>query len=354
MSHTSSLQNSNDKSLRLPEYISQLKESLDASCSYNSGMYSLEVDSKLGSGEVKVIDFKNGMTLTVFDMLLFKDVTFNLNPNITNSLFLLYGLEGICYHNFKGMEKFTRIEELRSYILGTSTNSSSSEIAIKKDSKFVFSVINIDKNKYLDNFIELCNIPVNKTNKLSEAFKKLNDYVYCCSHNLKIAKQLRQLKNTCVPFDMTYLFQLEGYSKIIFALHVEQFYKEIYEERITTSLTRTELQKIRLVTEYIVDNPMIDHRIKKLCYRATISPVKLQEGFKCLHDTTVSNFIRNIRIEKARDLIINSDYNISEIAYMVGFTSRSYFCKIFKENFGYNATAYRDKFKEKAIDIKSL
>ena len=344
----------NNHSTNAPILAHHLMEALDATCDESTGIHTLELGSKYGTGEIKLVNFNNGMSIALFDILLFKDLTFDFIEEDTEYLYFLYGLEGICYHDFKEKEKFTRIEELKSYIIGSDKNNLRSEISIKKDTKFICSIISVDREVYLDKFIKNCNVPQKNIGKLTKAFETLSGYIYSCSHNLQIAKQLRQLRNNSSPFDVTYLFQLEGYTQIIFSLHVEQFYKEIYEDRVDTGLTRTELQKIRLVTDYIVDNPMIDHRIKKLCYRATISPVKLQDGFKCLHGTTVSNFIRNVRIEKARDLIMNSDYNISEIAYMVGFTSRSYFCKIFKENFGYNATAYRDKFKDKAIDIKSL
>ena len=61
-----------------------------------------------------------------------------------------------------------------------------------------------------------------------------------------------------------------------------------------------------------------------------LSPFKLQEGFKTTHGRTVADFIRNVRLEKAEELIKTTDLNISEIVYTIGLSSSSYFSKIFK------------------------
>ena len=47
-----------------------------------------------------------------------------------------------------------------------------------------------------------------------------------------------------------------------------------------------------------------------------------------------SRFIREIRLEKAKEMLLSSQMNISEVAYAVGFASSSYFNKCFHEHFG--------------------
>ena len=67
----------------------------------------------------------------------------------------------------------------------------------------------------------------------------------------------------------------------------------------------------------------------------------LQEGFKLMHGTTVSDYIRAVRVEKAEELIKTSDLNISEVVYSVGFTSRSYFSKIFRQKYNCSPKEYK-------------
>ena len=55
---------------------------------------------------------------------------------------------------------------------------------------------------------------------------------------------------------------------------------------------------------------------------------------KVLTGQTASEFIRKIKLEKAKELLENTDLTISEISYKVGFSSPSYFTKCFKEEYG--------------------
>jgi TolB-like protein/AraC-like DNA-binding protein len=50
---------------------------------------------------------------------------------------------------------------------------------------------------------------------------------------------------------------------------------------------------------------------------------------------SVSQFIRNIRLEQAYELLQESELSVSEVSYAVGFGSTSYFTKCFKDMYGY-------------------
>ena len=58
-----------------------------------------------------------------------------------------------------------------------------------------------------------------------------------------------------------------------------------------------------------------------------------------------TEYIRYTRLEAARDLIRTTDLNISQIVYTIGFSSRSYFSKIFKNKYGITPS----EFKENAL-----
>jgi len=58
---------------------------------------------------------------------------------------------------------------------------------------------------------------------------------------------------------------------------------------------------------------------------------------KCKKQTqlSASQFIRQIRLEEAMELLKESDLTVSEVSYRVGFGSTSYFIKCFREHYGY-------------------
>lgn len=66
-----------------------------------------------------------------------------------------------------------------------------------------------------------------------------------------------------------------------------------------------------------------------------ISHSKLYRKLKSITNQTISQFIREIRLKKARELLQDENLTVSEIAYHVGFGSPTYFNKCFHEYFGY-------------------
>ena len=65
--------------------------------------------------------------------------------------------------------------------------------------------------------------------------------------------------------------------------------------------------------------------------------------FKEEHGQTPFSYIMNFRITKALNLLSEKNHSISEIASLTGFSSASYFTKIFKEKLGVSPLKYRKK-----------
>lgn len=59
-----------------------------------------------------------------------------------------------------------------------------------------------------------------------------------------------------------------------------------------------------------------------------------------------NEFIRNVRIKKACMLLRNPDLQVSEIAYMVGFTDPKYFGVVFKKEKGVSPTKYIENLQK--------
>jgi AraC-like DNA-binding protein len=55
-----------------------------------------------------------------------------------------------------------------------------------------------------------------------------------------------------------------------------------------------------------------------------------------------------VRIEKAKNLLLNPNLRISEIAYEVGFQSLTHFNRVFRKITGQSPTDYRDKLPSAA------
>ena len=87
----------------------------------------------------------------------------------------------------------------------------------------------------------------------------------------------------------------------------------------------------------IVEANMADENfgVSELAQKIGMSRSRLYFRVKSSSQKSVSQFIREIRLNKAMDLLRHTDLNVSEISYQVGFSSPSYFNSCFHNYFGY-------------------
>ena len=99
---------------------------------------------------------------------------------------------------------------------------------------------------------------------------------------------------------------------------------------------------IQKVTDYIEEH-ITDSNISiaSVADSVYMSHSTLYRKIKALTGLTTNEFIRNIRIQKARALLATRKYNVSEVMYKVGISSSSYFRKCFKEAYGINPSEYQ-------------
>lgn len=98
------------------------------------------------------------------------------------------------------------------------------------------------------------------------------------------------------------------------------------------------LQKaISIILHRMVDT---DFNGDALAAEIGISRMGLHRKIKAYTDQSTGEFIRNIRLQKAYELLTISDKNISEVCYDVGFNSPSYFAACFSEVFKMTPTEY--------------
>lgn len=89
-----------------------------------------------------------------------------------------------------------------------------------------------------------------------------------------------------------------------------------------------------------VRNTLEDHLseeefgITELCRSMGMSRSQLYRKFAALSDTSVHQFIRKLRLMKAKELLLTTELNVAEVAYDTGFKNPSHFSRIYSEEFG--------------------
>ncbi|UTN06342.1 response regulator [Flavobacterium bizetiae] len=140
------------------------------------------------------------------------------------------------------------------------------------------------------------------------------------------------------PFDMdilrSSLVQLLKSRQIMF----NKFYNGI-TPKAKEKTTTLDNEFIKNVLNYINENiNEYDLSVEVLASKVFLSRSQLYRKIKTLTGVSVNEFIRNVRLEKAKELIELGNDNITEISIKVGFSSPSYFTKCYKEKYGHLPT----------------
>lgn len=77
-----------------------------------------------------------------------------------------------------------------------------------------------------------------------------------------------------------------------------------------------------------------DFSIFHLCYALSMSRTQLYRKFQALSNQSVHSYFRSLRLQKAKHLLEQSDLNVTQIAFEVGFKDLSHFSYVFKKEFG--------------------
>jgi signal transduction histidine kinase/ligand-binding sensor domain-containing protein/DNA-binding response OmpR family regulator len=108
---------------------------------------------------------------------------------------------------------------------------------------------------------------------------------------------------------------------------------ELLPKEITLNSTDEHFlaQAIRVVEQHI-HNPELD--IQYLEHELKMSNMQLYRKLKSLTNLSGNEFIKNIRLKKAVQLLETDKYSIAEVAFQVGFNDPSYFTRMFKKEYG--------------------
>ncbi len=113
------------------------------------------------------------------------------------------------------------------------------------------------------------------------------------------------------------------------------FSKGIYLKPKDIAITASDeifLQKTIAVIEENIANTNFD--VEALEQAMDMSKMQLYRKLKSLTDLGGNEFIRNIRLKRAAQLLENDNLTIAEVAYKVGFNDPAYFTRMFKKEFG--------------------
>lgn len=106
--------------------------------------------------------------------------------------------------------------------------------------------------------------------------------------------------------------------------------------RVMTAPSHQDQEFLRRLTS-VLEEHLEDSRfgVSELAREMGMSRSNLLRKVTRLTGQSVSQFIREVRLRNAMNLLKEGSHNVSEVSYLVGFSSVSYFIKCFRERYGF-------------------
>ena len=115
------------------------------------------------------------------------------------------------------------------------------------------------------------------------------------------------------------------------------FYNILHRLSTESSVHNVILPAIRYI-ESNYQNPKLSNA--ELAEKCNISEVYFRKIFTEAYKTTPKQFIVDIRISKAKQLLSDGFLNVGAVAEKCGFSNQYHFCRLFKEKTGFTPTEY--------------
>ena len=104
---------------------------------------------------------------------------------------------------------------------------------------------------------------------------------------------------------------------------------------------------VNRMISFIENNYVRNISARDVCSQGLYNPDYAGKIFKEVTGATVSEYLQDYRLNRARELFFNMELSISDIAYMCGFNSASYFSAVVKQKEGISPSELRAKLLNK-------
>ena len=152
-------------------------------------------------------------------------------------------------------------------------------------------------------------------------------------------KYYKIFKNMCTHFDSAH----ETDEIILQSLLLELIHtllgdssKAIFKRTVKSNNYET----IEKTIKYIKENLTCDLSLAAVSDYAGFSQIHFHNCFKSSTGKTLRDFVEDLRIKKASNMLISTDKTLTQIAYECGFSSQSYFNCAFKRKTGLTPREY--------------
>lgn len=194
-----------------------------------------------------------------------------------------------------------------------------------------------------------------KGTELAKQIKKYGFFSYTVNEALHLSpKEEKQMESIVENIEIEYQNNQDAFSKDIIISHLSTLLKyanRFYERQF---LHRKELGKDLFsefnyyVSEYFEAGKLQEKgipTIEDIALKMSVSQRYLSDTLKKITGKTTTEHLQLRLIDEAKEILLQPNKSITEVAYELGFEYPAYFSRLFKKKEGVSPTIYREKYK---------
>lgn len=290
----------------------------------------------IGDGYFKAIEFDFGVGIIIADFLINENLSITFEKDKINPLKFFFNLDTEV--KFKDSENDLKLNRLESLLVSPATNEAQT-FNFNKNKPNTFFYIQINRKLFEEKIEKFIGDMDEDLETLFRDLNGINKFHFKSYYSLEIAELIEDFKS-CDLTDFMQSVYLEGKTYEIITQYLNQFSKKNNNPGKHKLLRKATVSKIEEAVQIIKNEIDVRISVNALAKRVGLNQNTLQAGFKLLFSTSVNEYIRDHKIEYAKNLLENSELNITEITYKIGINSRSYFSKLFKTKYGLSPKQY--------------
>lgn len=288
----------------------------------------LELDHDLGKGRVKGTWFE-GVQMIYGEVLFVNDSTLKAECD-TPMLEMRFNLSGSNATKLQGEKNFVEFGHQQHNL-----------VYMPPFEGVFHNQKRTDPNRFLEvNFTEnffrrLVNSDCITLNLMLEKMEKKQMAILGDRHMTMTPQMNRVIAEIlgCQKKDMLKRLFIESKVMELLMLQVEQ-YEHMIQVPGKQELKTRDIEKIHEVKRIVEQNIYAPHSLADLSRQVGLNDFKLKKGFKETFGTTVFGYLLDLRMEQARNLLLNTDRSIMDISDEVGYKNPQHFTAAFKKKYG--------------------
>jgi len=167
----------------------------------------------------------------------------------------------------------------------------------------------------------------------------------------KFQRVSRQLEEWGIPVNheleeayfATRVMTPEQYQALVDLLNIFAQHLSIVANQVAVRRENSEPPMISRARAYIKDNQAEDLSLGQVARAVNTSTFYFCKMFKKATGLNFTEYLSRVRVEKAKNLLLNPNLRVSEIAFEVGFQSLTHFNRVFKKITGQSPSEYRTR-----------